>query len=97
MAKKLYGVKLCNRCIRRNICNLKNDPKTLIEKPIEFKVKSRPPFTVNVYSFCKHFMPEQDNTEMMVSPKGGAMLTTPFNTIPADLEARKRIVIEENE
>lgn len=98
MTKFLYGKKQCHRCTRRNICNLKNDRKTLLKDAKPFKITNRginknakvPDITI--FSFCKYFEPEQEDTEMMERPK--AMLTTPFNTIPAEPEARKRIVSE---
>lgn len=117
----LYGIKQCHRCIRRNICNLKGDPKTILKTSKQFRVTNRgidknadvP--DVIIYSLCKYFEPEQRDVEMLKKPdklvefnknvekvcnlgkkmEKMARLDTPFNTIPADEEARKRICGEQ--
>lgn len=71
----LYGRKQCHRCLRRNICNLKNDIKTIINIPKQFRIRNRGIYKnadvpdVTIYSCCRYFEPEQDDIEMMESPK----------------------------
>ena len=73
----LYKFKRCSRCVRRNICNLKDDLKTLLKDAKPFKITNRginknadvPDITI--FSFCKYFEPEQEDTELMGSPEKG--------------------------
>ena len=75
MIKKLYGVKLCSKCLRRNICNLKDDSKTLLKDAKTFKITNRgidknaDVLDITIYSFCEYFEPEQEDSEMMGSPE----------------------------
>jgi len=101
MTKFIYGIKNCHRCALREACNLKNDPKTLIEKPITIEhvnrsttrhgIKPLP----KIQSFCKNFRieektfsPPTTKKELTINPveETPALLTTPFNTVKKDVD-----------
>lgn len=64
MPKYLYGIKNCSKCEKREVCNVKNDPKTLgkirrFDKENRAHRRGEIPPPIQVQSYCMLFSPEK--------------------------------------
>lgn len=96
----LYGIKNCHRCALREACNLKNDPKTLTEKPVTIEHMNRGILRhgakpVKISSFCKMFRieektfkPPTTKKELTIKPVEDGMIGE--HQIPKHLLEKKR-------
>jgi len=60
----LYGIKNCHSCAKREACNLKDSPKTLIPEPKVFEhvnraIKRHVMRPTKIETFCKLYSPEE--------------------------------------
>lgn len=85
----LYGIKNCSSCSKRESCNLKNDPNTLVKKVQVFEVINRgilrhpyPQRNAKRESFCKYFSPEEKQPKDKVEELAKKLnVASPINPI----------------